>query len=265
MNDPLPPSPGRLEPGAPLPPAEGVFWVRAALRFFRADALRWLGITAASIFVMQALAIVPGGVILAFLVKPVLTVGFLAAAWHQERSGRPEFTHLFFGFKSNLKSLIPLGLVYMIGVAVAITLAGAVSGVALDQMIGQDPTKLSPQASASLRGAMLWAILFMTPVTLALWFAPALIVFDDMKFTQALKASLRASARSIGAIVVYAIALFGLATGASVLVLGLNMIAPTFGTIALFMMILPFMAVLFISDYVSYRRVFHPNQPLRVP
>jgi hypothetical protein len=50
-----------------------------------------------------------------------------------------------------------------------------------------------------------------------------------------------------------------------VLVLGLNMIAPAFGTIALFMMILPFMAVLFSSDYVSYRRVFHPNQPLRVP
>ncbi len=252
-------------PGSPLPPSEGVFWVKAALRFFRTEPVRWLGITAAFFILMQLFGLIPAGVIVAFLLKPVLTVGFLAAAWHQERAVRPQITHLFFGFKSNWKALLPLGVVYLLGLAIAVTLATAVSGVALDQLVTSPDMKVTPEMLAKLRIAMLWAILFMLPVTLALWFAPALIVFDDVSFVTALKLSLAACARSLGAIVVYAIALFGLATALSFAVLLLQAISPTFGRVALFMLVLPVTALVFIADYVSYRRVFHGNLPLRVP
>jgi hypothetical protein len=267
MDTPPPILPNDPLSGPPVPPGEGMLWVKAALRFFQTDVIRWLGITAAFLLMVQLVTIIPGGLgmIIVFLLKPVLTVGFLAAAWHQERGERPQLTHLLYGFRSNWKALVPLGIVYMLGVVVALTMATAVSGVALDQFVVNPDTKLTPDQKAKLMSAMLWTILFMLPVTLALWFAPALIVFDDLPFSTALKRSLRACTRSLPAIIIYAIVLFGLATGLSLIVAIVQVVSPAIANVLIFMLVLPLTAIVFIADYVSYRRVFHPQQPLRIP
>jgi hypothetical protein len=267
MDSPPPLLPNDPLSGPPVPPGEGMVWVKAALRFFQTDAIRWLGITAAFLLLVQLMALLPAGLgmIMVFLLKPVLTVGFLAAAWHQERGERPQLAHLLYGFRSNWRSLVPLGVVYMLGVVIALSMATAVSGVALDQFVANPDAKLSADQKVKAMSAMLWAVLFMLPITLALWFAPALIVFDDLSFVTALKRSLRACTRSLPAIVVYAVVLFGLATGLSLMVAIVQLVAPALANVLMFMLALPLTAIVFIADYVSYRRVFHPQQPLRIP
>ncbi len=261
MPDQLPSTP----PNGGLPPAEGVWWLRAAWRFFRAEPMRWLGITAAFLLLLQLLSQVPGGMLIAFLLKPILSVGFLAGSWHQERGEQPVLAHLLTGFKSNWRALVPLGLVYLVGVATAVTVAGAVSGISLEKLVMGAGENASPQMLNDLRSGMMWTLLFMLPIVLALWFAPALIVFDDLGVRQALAASLAACVRNLGALIVYAITLFAVATLVSMIVLVIAKAIPGAGQVALFALALPLTSVLFISDYVSYRRVFHRELPLRVP
>jgi hypothetical protein len=247
-----------------MPPSDGALWLRAGFAFFRADALRWLAITAAFLFTLQVCVLIPGAIILWMLFKPVLTVGFLAAAWHQERGQRPEVKHLGAGFKSNLKALIPLGLMFLAGAALASALATSVSGVAMDHAITQadlaDPVML-----AKLRSLLVWTTLFMLPITFALWFAPALVVFDDASLGTAMKKSLSACAQNIGALIVFALCLmasFGLLI---FLAMSLALVSKGLGTGFMLGVSMPFAGVVMIADYISYRRVFHPGQPLRIP
>jgi hypothetical protein len=258
-------SPPPPSPNGGLSPAEGMWWLKAAWAFFRAAPMRWLGVTAAFLLLLQLLGNIPGGIVIAFLLKPILSVGFLAGAWHQERGQQPSLTNLLSGFQSNWRALFPLGLVYLVGVATAVTVAGAVSGISIEKILSGTGDNPTPQMLHDLRSAMMWTLLFMLPVVLALWFAPALIVFDDLGVRQALTASLMACVKHVAVIIVYAITLFAVATIVSIIVLGIAKTIPGAGQIALFALALPLTAVLFISDYVSFRRVFHRDQILRLP
>ena len=95
-------------PFSVVPGAEGFQWLRESIRIFRSQWLRYTSIAALFLLIMQVASLISGGILVVFL-KPVLSVGFLAAAWHHERGELPEARHLFAGFKSNVKALLPLG------------------------------------------------------------------------------------------------------------------------------------------------------------
>ena len=62
------------------------------------------------------------------VLRPVFTVGFLAAAWTQERGGTPEIRHLFRGFGANLWALLPIGVVLILGTTLAVLSTALVDG-----------------------------------------------------------------------------------------------------------------------------------------
>jgi hypothetical protein len=243
-----------------VPARDGFEWVRITLRLFRAQWLRYTSLAALFLLIMQFSSFISSGLLLVFL-KPILSVGFLAAAWHHERGQMPETKHLFAGFKSNLKALLPLGFVYMFGVFVAAALAVAIQGTSVEQLMPADgQPKLS---EPELMRFMITTLAFTLPVNAALWFAPALIVFSDASFGQALLLSLRAWTRNILAISVYALSMFGL------MVLSLAAVSPLLlflsgsaQVVAVMIVAVPITAIVMTSDYVSYRRVFHRNERL---
>ena len=57
------------------------------------------------------------------MLRPVFTVGFLAAAWTQERGGCRRLRHLVRGFRSNLRALIPIGVFLLLGMMLAVLAA----------------------------------------------------------------------------------------------------------------------------------------------
>src|SRR5215469_14054396 len=113
---------------------QGAFWLRRAYAMFRAAPLPWLMLLV-TYYLLAALAeLGPWGAygkLAASVLKPVFAVGFLAAAWAQERGGRPAFTDLFRGFRSNLWALIPLGIVFVLGMTAAFMATTLVDGGAL--------------------------------------------------------------------------------------------------------------------------------------
>jgi hypothetical protein len=247
----------------------GIVWIRRAYAMFRAAPLRWLLLLFSYYLLIGLLELGPVqavGQFVAPLLKPVFAVGFLAAAWSQERGIAPRFEHLFRGFRSNLLALVPLGAAFLVGITLALIATALVDDGRLMALISgaEKPTE-EALASGPVQLAMLFGAVCAVPSLLALWFAPALVVFNDAGAVRALGTSLRAAIANWRPIGIYCLA---------VMVLGLVLpifaisIAHLFGDavaglVALFVVVpylFTFVAALHISDYVSYRDVFHADE-----
>ena len=257
----------------------GTAWLRRSYAMFRQHRLAWIGLLLAYYIVLLVIEAVPLiGSIVAPLVKPVLSVGFLAGAWTQERGGRPAISMVFRGFGANVRALLPLGLVFVVGISIALGATALVDGGRLlDLLYGagpsaeDDPTVAARHveqvlASPRVQLAMLFGALCALPTLLALWWAPALVVFQDARLATALRTSLRAAVGNWRAAARYALAIFMLGIVVPSLIttlLALLVPPPLNATIAAFV-VLPyvafFVATLHISDYVSYRDVFHSEE-----
>ena len=109
------------------------------------------------------------------------------------------------GFGANLGALLPLGVVFVVGISIALGATALVDGgELLDMLYGAMPAAdADPDAAARQRAgnarqprvqlAMLFGALCALPTLLALWWAPALVVFQDARARD--RAAARACAR----------------------------------------------------------------------
>ena len=203
----------------------------------------------------------------ASVLKPVFTVGFLAAAWSQERGGKPALGDLFRGFRSNLWALLPLGVVFFIGITLAVSATALVDGGALIAWFsdGEKPSEDLLRSGRPQLAALFGAACAL-PTVLACWFAPALVVFHDAGALSALRTSLRAALANWRPVTVFAVAalFYGSAlplAGAAIA----GLLGESLGPIVAIGLVLPYMLVFLatfqIADYVAYRDVFHPDEP----
>ncbi len=241
--------------------------------------LAWIALLLAYYVTLLALEALPWiGVYVAPLVKPVLSVGFLAAAWTQERGGKPAIGMIFRGFRANLAALLPLGIVFIVGISIALVATALIDGgLLLGVLYGAAPVVDNDSSATAGRMeqvlsmprvqlAMLFGALCALPTLMALWWAPALVVFQDAGLVTALRTSFRAALANWRAAARYAITvfLFGAIVPSIITTLvALLLPAPINATVAA-IVVLPyvafFVATLHISDYVSYRDVFHPEE-----
>jgi hypothetical protein len=248
----------------------GLFWLRRAHTMFRAAPLRWLLLLVVYYFLVALAELGPWpsiGKLAASILKPIFAVGFLAAAWSQERGGRPALPDLFRGFRSNLWALVPLGLVFFAGMMFAVWATTLVDGGALvDWLSGGEEPSEAMQRSGRLQLAFLFGALCALPTILALWFAPALVVFHDARAVAALATSLRAALANWRPTGVFGLAV--LFYGGVLPALGATLaqiIGQTAGTIVAVGVVFPYMLVFLatfqIADYTAYRDVFHGDEP----
>ncbi len=136
----------------------GAAWLRDAYRMVSGARLPWLLLLFLYYLVLGLIDLVPFvGQIAAPMLKPVFAVGFLAAAWSQERGGTPEPKQLFQGFRSNLWALIPLGAFLVIGITLAVLGTAMVDdGKLLDVLSGK--TQVRRRAAGRRPGAVCDAV-----------------------------------------------------------------------------------------------------------
>jgi hypothetical protein len=259
----------------------GIEWLRESYRMFSQHRLGWISMLAGYYTALLVIDVVPiVGVLVAPMLKPVLSVGFLAAAWTQERGGRPAVRMLARGFGANLAALLPLGIIFVAGISIALAASALIDGGQLLEMLygaapaaDADPTGAARSvqetlATTRVQLAMLFGALCALPTILALWWAPALVVFQDAPLVAALSASLRAALANWRAALRYALGVFTLGAVVPTLVttaIALVVPPPLNATIAA-LIVLPYLAffvsTLHIADYVSYRDVFHAGETL---
>ncbi|HVF65235.1 MAG TPA: BPSS1780 family membrane protein [Casimicrobiaceae bacterium] len=265
--------------------SRGIVWLKEAYAMFSRARMPWLVLISLYYLILLLASRIPlVGHVVVSLLKPVLAVGLLAAAWTHERGSRPAMGHLFKGFRSNLRALLMLGAVFFAGITAAV-LATALfdGGVLLDLLSSEARPAADSTTSAKpadrpspeellktgrLQLSMLLAVLFSMPTILGLWFAPALVVFQDAGPGAAIGASLRAALGNWRPLIVYGLAVMLVGAMLPVIVAQfVVMLLPSQATFTLVWILffaygLMFAVTLHIADYVSYRDVFHAGETL---
>lgn len=230
---------------------QGWRWITAGFHLYAKNPLIWIVffLIYMAIELVLAFAVPVVGAIASALLDPILIAGFMAGCRALELDEELEIGHLLAGFRANAGQLAAVGGFYLSGkmllIVVAMGLAGVVIGpmpeVDFSNLESMDPRQLQLVASHfMIMGVLLLSLLI--PLLMAFWFAPALILFDQMTATQAMKLSFTACLRNIWPFTVYGVAgslLFLL--GAIPFGLGLLAVIPVlFGT----------------SIYTAYRDIF---------
>ncbi len=201
----------RVDPGACFD------WLRQGWALFAANPGVWLAVAVIALVVYFGLGIVPlvGGVA-ANLLLPVLTAGLLDLARRQSRGETIEIGGLFAGFQKRTGELVILGLIATLALIALALLAGILVGGGLaGGAVGISFGRPAAFGAGLLLGSLflggLLLALALLPLTMALWFAPALVFFNGMPPKAAMKASFAACLLNWLPLLVYGVILFVLA------------------------------------------------------
>ena len=241
----------------------GARWFGEGWQLFRGAPLGWLAMVFAYWLLMTLASLPPlVGVVIAPVLVPAFSVGFMAAARAVGSGQRLELALLFEGFRPPvLRTQLVLGLAYLACLALVLSATTLADGGALARSMatGQHPGEDALQSEAFF-AALACAALFYVPVMMMFWFAPPLAAWHATGAGKALFFSFFACLMNWRAFLAY-----GTVTAAVTLVLPFlalsGLMLASGGALALpvaslalpLLLLLP---TLFASFYVSYRDVF---------
>ena len=225
--------------------SQGLQWVVDGFRLYRKNPLLLSAAFGLLFGVVMALNLIPvAGEALSELASPLMVAGFMAAFRALDRDEELELPHFLAGVKGPLISFVTVGAVQLMGmllISQVMLHMGFDAQAVMEAAQKGDPVVLQNAMNQSMPAVMIGLLLF-TPLAMATWFAPALILFGNARPMQALIISLRAMAKNWLAITVN-----GLALG---LVLFVSALIP------FLLGLLVAMPVLFGSLYASYQAIF---------
>lgn len=239
------PSSAALVPVVPraAPAGNGARWWASGWRIFWAQPGTWIGIVIIQVvvFILVMMTLSTPKVDVASIVQSILTPtfggGLMLGCAAISRGERLRVGHLFEGFKgARFYPLFAIGLLNAAFVIVmtfgAVAVFAGTAGLAgygdWDRIMRGDPSAAFAMLPAITIGgalAMLAWLIALVILTMLNWFAPALVVLAGQSALTALKLSLVACWRNLGAFAVYG--LVGIALGLCILIvaalpLGLN-------------------------------------------
>ncbi len=184
-------------------------WWQDAWALFMRNPGMWVvfGLICFVLFVVLSFIPFLGGLVVALL-SPVVMGGWLIAARKLEAGGTLEVGDLFAAFKSHLNPLIILGAL-LLGATIVIALVAGVLGMGAIAGIGVGSSRGSAAGMMAGVGAGMLSVLLMLVmgflVGMAMWFAPALVVFGNLPPVDAAKASFSACMKNVVAFLVFGV------------------------------------------------------------
>ena len=192
-------------------------WLVQGLVLFRKDPAHWLMLIALLFIGSRVLLAVPYLGLLVVLITPNFLAGLTHGAQALEQGKPLRLGYLASGFLKNAGHLVTLGGVSLLGHFLMLVAMTTVAGAALSDVVQTMSTgAITQETVAAMRVAaprlllsVCVGLVIAVPVMLAVWFAPMLVFFDDVKPGPAMLMSLWACLRNIMPMLVYAIALMG--------------------------------------------------------
>ena len=230
-----------LKEPAKLPASSGWYWYVDGFEYFKDSPGQWILTMIVGFILMMVASMIPLiGQIFITLTSYIWIAGLMIGC-KEQNTGKPfDVNYLFAGFKHNTGKLILLAIVAAIinyGILFAV-----MGGMFIDLMSGnQQAINEMDMAPISILLRVLIAMLIMIPVMMMMWFAPVLIVINDVSIPDALSLSFRGCLKNILPFLVYGIVgipLFIL----SVIPLGAGLL-----------ILVP---VIYASIFVSYKEIF---------
>ena len=252
------------EPGAEaypekVPAGSGIEWLKQGFWHFRQNPFAWIGAVLVMFLLFIVLGLIPflGG-LLTQILTPVFIAGFVLGAYEQDDGGDFRVGHLFEGFSHNAGQLILVGVLYLVGVIlILVVIGGGMMGLGM-MSAGMDAQSIDSMAVMNQMdtGMIIMMLILFTLIillTMAYYYAPALIAFDEMNAISAMKMSFIGCLKNWLAFIVLGILIFILSLVAMIPIMwGMFAAIPMF--LLIFFVGVPTMQAL---NYVSYRDIFH--------
>ena len=214
--------------GRGVPFENGWSWLAAAWSIFKRAAGVWIGMIIVLCLIYIVLGVIPIlGAIASLAAGPVFTGGLMLASRTIDQGGEAQFTQLFGGFKHRFGPLVGVGVLYLVGFAAILFIVMVVTGGSILTVLNATTPEEIMAAGAGLLLAALIFFALLIPLVMAVWFAPALIVFHDIGSIAAMKASFTGCLRNMLPFLLYGIVWFVASIIASIpLMLGWLVLGP---------------------------------------
>ena len=236
----------------------GWHWIAQGALIFRKNPALWMLLIAILFVGSRIVLAIPLAGLVAVLVAPNFFAGLAHGAQALEQGKPLRIGYLASGFLKNAANLITIGGVSMIGqiiMLMAMVLVGGESIGDISRAVASGAA--TPETVEAMRAAaprMMMAVIIgfgvTLPLMMAVWFAPLLVFFDDMKPLAALAASLWACLKNTLPLLVFGAVILGPLV--ILMPFSLAMRQPDLGVWLLAPILVP-------SIYASYRDLFeHP-------
>lgn len=213
--------------------------------------INWLAMCVMLMAGILLLSSIPVASLLLQIIMPGFSAGLMLAAHTLQGGGKINPGYLIAGFKRNSSELLTLGVISFIANAIIMILAAALMSVFVGASFIESISTLESGVvpSEEMFGGLMLMLLIMAtltmPLIMALWFAPSLIILNNLKAWDAFKTSFNACNRNIIPFLVYGL------IGIPLII----MAAIPFGLG--FIVLIP---VFFCSIYCTWRDVFGENK-----
>lgn len=223
------------------PIGAGWTWISQGFGLFKLSPGGWILMLIVGLIVMIGLNFIPViGQLFGMLTTYVWLGGIMLGCRDQELGKPMTVEHLFAGFSNNVGKLILLS-VMMTAASMAImfvALGSLYFSILTGDAAGSQEMMNDP---IGILSSMLFAFLFMIPLIMAVWFAPALIVLNNVSIGQAIKLSFIGCLKNILPFLLYFI---------------LSLILYIVATLPIFLGLLVFFPTMFAAIYTSYKDIF---------
>jgi uncharacterized membrane protein len=225
MNDPLQataPDAAFNREGNARPAGAGLEWWTKAWPLFKQQVGMWIGVIVVTFVIIIVASLIPVlGQLVVLLFGPVIAGGLMLGTREVDRGGALTFGHIFAGFSNQMGQLVLVGVIYLAGMVIAAVVVGLVAGIGVGTMLmgspgGPDPAAVGAAGVTGVLLAVLIGLALMLPLYMAMWFAPALVVFHQLGAMDAMKASFFGCLKNIVPFLVYGIVGMLLAIVASI-------------------------------------------------
>jgi uncharacterized membrane protein len=214
MNDPLQataPDAAFNREGNARPAGAGLEWWTKAWPLFKQQVGMWIGVIVVTFVIIIVASLIPVlGQLVVLLFGPVIAGGLMLGTREVDRGGALTFGHIFAGFSNQMGQLVLVGVIYLAGMVIAAVVVGLVAGIGVGTMLmgspgGPDPAAVGAAGVTGVLLAVLIGLALMLPLYMAMWFAPALVVFHQLGAMDAMKASFFGCLKNIVPFLVYGI------------------------------------------------------------
>jgi uncharacterized membrane protein len=226
--------------------AQGAEWFSCGWNLFKQDFGTWFIMFLLFIVIAIVLSLIPFiGTLVLSVISPALMAGFMFSASQMDQGNEIEIAHLFQGFKdkSRINNLLTLGALYLVAqillMIIIFALLGSNAMVSAGEAGEFDPQTMM---TGSMMISMLLISLVALIIAMAFLYATPLVMLDNMKPVESVKASFSACLQNILPLLVFGI---------------IYLLLAIIAAIPIFLGFLILLPVSILALYCSYKSIFH--------
>ncbi|MFV2060846.1 MAG: BPSS1780 family membrane protein [Gammaproteobacteria bacterium] len=196
-----------------VPMQNGAIWVIDGFRNFMISPFTWSLVVFLYLAMLGTLSMLPFVSIISSIIAPIFLAGLMLCARENKEQQTFQVKQLFQGFSLNGGKLAGLGALNLGVMIVLFMIIGIIAVVILLGNIGSvenfitmlENNSFSQNDALQFILVILIATLFIIPITMAFWFAPALVIFHDVDIFASLKLSFMGCLKNVMPYLIYSL------------------------------------------------------------